>query len=134
MNLSISLLGLFALSALFLGLVVVLIGVVMGWRDFIRQSSAMRQNLIAEMTPLFAAQTRRVEELLAAHHGQRQTEDAALRQDILAIRADVEWLSGERMIEQALTMFHDGKSDGDVSQELGLPLETVRTLNLLRAH
>lgn len=123
-----------ALTALILGLVLLLIGILMGWREVVRQSAAMRQDLIAQMAPEFAAHTRQIETLLSAHHAQRQTEDEAMRQDLSAIRADLEWLAGERMIEQALSMFRDGVSVTEVSQELGLPVETVRTLNLLRAH
>jgi len=123
-----------ALTALIAGLVLLLIGVLLGWREVVRQSAAMRQDLIAQMTPEFAAHTRQIETLLSAHQAQRQTEDDAMRQDLSAIRADLEWLAGERMIEQALTMFREGVSVSEVSQELGLPVETVRTLNLLRAH
>jgi hypothetical protein len=123
-----------ALTALMAGLVLLLIGILMGWREVVRQSAAMRQDLIAQMAPEFAAHTRQIETLLSTHQAQRQTEDEAVRQDLSAIRADLEWLAGERMIEQALSMFREGVSVTEVSQELGLPVETVRTLNLLRAH
>jgi pilus assembly protein TadC len=125
---------LLALTALIAGMVLLLIGVLLGWREVVRQSATMRQELIAQMSPEFTAHTRQIETLLSAHHALRQSEDEAVRQDLSAIRADLEWLAGERMIEQALTMFREGVSVKDVSQELGLPVETVRTLNLLRAH
>jgi hypothetical protein len=50
------------------------------------------------------------------------------------MRADLEWLTGERMIEQAIQMCRDGYSSREVSQETGLAPEAVRTLNMLRAH
>lgn len=134
MPMTLSLPVLFVLTALIAGLVLLLVGILMGWREVVRQSATMRQDLIAQMTPELNAHTRQIESLLSAHHDQRQTEDAAIRQDLSAMRADLEWLAGERMIEQALTMFRDGVSVKDVSAELGLPVETVRTLNLLRAH
>lgn len=134
MPLTFSLPVLLAMTALIAGLVLLLVGVVMGWREVVRQSATMRQDLIAQMDPALTDHARRIETLLAVHHAQRQTEDEAMRQDLSAIRADLEWLAGERMIEQALSMFREGVSVKDVSAELGLPIETVRTLNLLRAH
>jgi hypothetical protein len=126
MTFSFSLLALLVLTALCGGLIVALAGVLMGWRNAIQTPVHNARDVIDAVG--------RFERLLVAHQKQAQSADAALRQDMAAIRADVEWLSGERMIEQALTMFRDGKSDRDVSQELGLPLDTVRSLNLLRAH
>lgn len=134
MPLTFSMPVLVVLTALIAGLALLLVGILMGWRDVIRQSATMRQDLLAQMSPELSAQTRHIQTLLTAHHDQRQTDDAAMRQDLSAIRADLEWLAGERMIEQALTMFRDGVSVKDVSAELGLSVETVRTLNLLRAH
>jgi len=134
MPMTFSLPVLIALTAVIAGLVLLLLGVLLGWREVVRQSAAMRQDMLAQMTPEFTAHARQIETLLAAHHDQRLTGDEAMRQDLSAIRADLEWLAGERMIEQALTMFREGVSVKDVSTELGLPIETVRTLNLLRAH
>ena len=123
-----------ALTAILAGLLCLLFGILLGWREVVRQSANMRQEMLAQMTPQFAAHRQDIETLLSAHNDQRQTGDAALRQDLSAIRADLEWLAGERMIEQALTMFRDGVPLKDVSAELGLPIETVRTLTMLRAH
>lgn len=134
MPMTFSLPVLVVLTALIAGLVLLLVGILMGWREVVRQSATLRQDVIAQMTPVFGAHTRQIETLLSAHHDQRQSEDAALREDLSAMRADLEWLAGERMIEQALTMFREGVPVKEVSTQLGLPLETVRTLNLLRAH
>jgi hypothetical protein len=123
-----------ALTAIFAGLLCLLFGILLGWREVVRQSAAMRQEMLAQMAPEFTAHRHQIETLLSAHHDQRQIGEEALRQEMSAIRADLEWLAGERMIEQALTMFREGVSVKDVSAELGLPIETVRTLNLLRAH
>jgi hypothetical protein len=134
MNMTLTLPAMLAATALVAGLVFVLIGVLMGWREVVRQSARMKQDLIAEIAPCLTEHAQKIETILTTHESQRQTGDDAMRQDLSAIRADVEWLAGERMIEQALDMFRDGVSAKDVGKELGLPLETVRTLQLLRAH
>lgn len=134
MTFSLSFFGLLALVALFVGLTIMLVGILLGWRDSLRQNISLRDDLLAAVTPQFSAQSVQMENILSRHITAWQERDDALRRDLSAIQADLEWLSGERMIEQALSMFHDGKSDRDVSQELGLPLETVQTLHMLRAH
>lgn len=126
MTFSLTLVGLLVLTALCGGLIVALVGVLLGWRNAVQAPVHNAHDVIAAVA--------RFENLLAHDQKHAQAARAALHQDLAAIRADLEWLSGERMIEQALTMFRDGKSDRDVSAELGLPLDTVRSLNLLRAH
>lgn len=126
MTFSFTLVGLLLLTALCGGLIVALVGALLGWRNAVQAPVHNAQDVIAAVA--------RFEALLAQDQKLAQAARAALQQDLAAIRAEVEWLSGERMIEQALTMFRDGKTDRDVSTELGLPLDTVRSLNLLRAH
>jgi len=134
MPLTISLVVLVAITAFVAGLVVLVIGILLGWRDSMRRSDQLFQDLSSAFRPAISAHSSELNALLAAHESQRRAEHAKLRDDISAMRADLEWLAGERMIEQAIQMCRDGHSTSEVSRETGLPQETVRTLTLLRAH
>lgn len=71
---------------------------------------------------------------LQAQDQRRQAEAVALRDDLNALRADVEWLTSERMIEQAIAMCREGLPNSEIGDTLGLSSDTVRTIRLLRTH
>ncbi|MGP9805071.1 hypothetical protein [Paracoccus sp. NSM] len=71
---------------------------------------------------------------LQAQDQRRQAEAVALREDLNALRADVEWLTSERMIEQAIAMCREGLPNSEIGDTLGLSSDTVRTIRLLRTH
>lgn len=53
---------------------------------------------------------------------------------ISATRADIEWLADERMIEQASALVRKGMTPDRISDEMGLSLDTARTIALFRGH
>lgn len=57
-----------------------------------------------------------------------------LESQVDAMRADLEWLAGERMIEQASTMLRKGLPPEKISEDLGLSLDAARTIALFRSH
>lgn len=71
---------------------------------------------------------------LQAQDQRRQAEAVALRDDLNALRSDVEWLTSERMIEQAIAMCREGLPNHEIGDTLGLSSDTVRTIRLLRTH
>lgn len=134
MPLTVSLTIMVAITAFIIGLLVLLVGVLLGWRDSIRRSDELFQDLISGIRPELGAHVGDVGALLADHENRRAAEQTRLRENLDAMRADLEWLTGERMIEQAIQMCRDGHSAKEVSHQTGLAPEAVRTLNLLRAH
>lgn len=65
----------------------------------------------------------------------RQSE--ALREamvELRQIRAEVEWLSGERMIDQAINMARNGLEPSAISKETGLSLDDAATISRFRRH
>lgn len=58
----------------------------------------------------------------------------ALRSDISSVRAEIDWLTGEQMIEQAINMARDGVTAEEISAELGLSQEAAETLQVMRVH
>jgi hypothetical protein len=134
MPLSPSFVVLVAITAFVAGLVVLVVGILLGWRDSMRRSDELFQDLIRGFRPELGAQSDALGALIATQDSQRRAEHAALRDSLDTMRADLEWLTGERMIEQAIQMCRDGQSTGDISRQTGLTHETVHTLNMLRAH
>lgn len=68
-------------------------------------------------------------------HERRMTEAfAQVREDISALKSDVEWLAGERMIEQAIALAQTGSDADAIGQELGLSRDQAATIALFRKH
>lgn len=89
----------------------------------------------AEMAGAFAARL----DAILAEQTQRQSEAlsdalAGLKSDIQHLKSDVEWLAGERMIEQAITLAQTGLEADEIGRELGLTRETAETIRMFRRH
>lgn len=83
--------------------------------------------LAARMEGLIAEQTRRQADVLTVAL-------AGLKADIQHLKSDVEWLAGERMIEQAIQMAQSGLEPDDIGRELGLTRDTATTIATFRKH
>lgn len=81
----------------------------------------------ARMEGLIAEQTRRQADVLTVAL-------AGLKADIQHLKSDVEWLAGERMIEQAIHMAQTGLQPDDIGRELGMTRETADTIAAFRKH
>lgn len=78
-------------------------------------------------------------EAIMAEQTARQSEAlsdalAGLKSDIQHLKSDVEWLAGERMIEQAITLAQTGLEADEIGRELGLTRETAETIRMFRRH
>lgn len=54
--------------------------------------------------------------------------------ELRQIRAEVEWLSGERMIDQAVNLARDGLDASFISRETGLTMDDAETISRFRRH
>lgn len=57
---------------------------------------------------------------------------ATIGADVMALKADVEWLTGERMIETAINLARSGQTPAEVSATTGLSEDAARTIALFR--
>ena len=130
MSTPLTMIELAALSALVLGLVLLAVGALLGWRDANRRLAAETR----DAADMVAGLGQRLEQALAAQDARRSDEHRRLSDDLSAMRAEVDWLAGERMIEQAAQMCRDGVPAARIGEDLGLSQDTVRTIALLRAH
>lgn len=80
------------------------------------------------------AMTRKLEEMLDAHERRIVEAVSGLRDNLGELKSDVEWLAGERMIEQAIALARDGADPDTIGQELGLNRDTAATIAMFRRH
>lgn len=85
--------------------------------------AAVAEELAARVEGLIAEQTRR--------HGDALE---SLKADIQHLKSDVEWLAGERMIEQAIALAQTGMEPEEIGRELGLTRDTAETITVFRRH
>ena len=90
---------------------------------------------VADLAGVFAQRL----EAIMTEQSQRQSEAlsdalAGLKSDIQHLKSDVEWLAGERMIEQAITLAQTGLEADEIGRELGLSRETAETIRMFRRH
>lgn len=83
--------------------------------------------LAARVEGLIVEQTRRQADVLTVAL-------AGLKADIQHLKSDVEWLAGERMIEQAIQLAQSGLDADDIGRDLGLTRETAETIAAFRKH
>lgn len=103
--------------------------------DFVPTQGAVAPELHNDLAGAFAARL----EAIMAEQTARQSEAlsdalAGLKSDIQHLKSDVEWLAGERMIEQAITLAQTGLEADEIGRELGLTRETAETIRMFRRH
>jgi hypothetical protein len=76
----------------------------------------------------------RLEALLNGHERRIIEAVDGLRDHLGDLKSDVEWLAGERMIEQAIQLARQGSDPDEIGRELGLPRDTAATIALFRKH
>ena len=78
--------------------------------------------------------SQRIEALLNDHERRLTEAFADVREDLSGLKTDVEWLAGERMIEQAIALAQTGSDPDDIGQELGLSRDQAATIAMFRKH
>lgn len=121
--------------AMLLGSGVSLIGLGL-WR-YVRGLRAAGESSDAA-APEIAGLIREGEERLSAMVAMMEAGHSArldsLRSEISAVKADLDWLTGERMIEQAILMARDGVSAEEISADLGMSQDAAQTITAMRRH
>ena len=78
--------------------------------------------------------SQKVAALLQDHERRLTDAFAHVREDLSGLKSDVEWLAGERMIEQAIALAQTGSDADEIGQELGLSRDQAATIALFRKH
>ncbi len=80
----------------------------------------------------------RLDERLVQHMTRLQENQTILasqiHDDIRSLQADMDWLAGERMIDEAIAMARSGVAVNDINAELGLPGDSAQVITRFRRH
>lgn len=87
-----------------------------------------------DIDALVARVAERIEETIEDTQASIAATQEAIRVDLAALRADMEWLTSERMIEQAIALARSGEAPEAIAEATGLSAEDARTLASLRRH
>jgi uncharacterized protein YdbL (DUF1318 family) len=121
-------------SALTVAVFALLGGLFLSWRAIQRQAEGAAAAQMAGLADLLGAHTQQIESLLEQQAIARRIEGQQIAQNVETIQADVEWLAGEKMIEQAMSLVRDNLPLSQISQNTGLSHDTIRTLAQMRTH
>jgi len=120
------------LATLLAGVSLLTLGLMRGRRRAVAASAATEADTLAG--PVAEELAARVEGLIAEQTRAQSDALAGLRADIQHLKSDVEWLAGERMIEQAIALAQSGVEPDDIGRELGLTREAAETITTFRKH
>lgn len=115
--------------------------IILGWRAN-RAAAAMpavvavvaEPDALAEPIDQVEAISQRVAALLQDHERRLTDAFSHVREDLSGLKSDVEWLAGERMIDQAIALAQTGSDAEEIGQELGLSRDQAATIALFRKH
>jgi hypothetical protein len=129
MNMTLGLVGTLSILALAGGLSALGLGLWRMWRA--AQAPKAADERIAD---LIREGNERLGALMAMMDASTEARLDALRAELSSVKADLDWLTGERMIEQAIAMARDGVSAEEISADLGLSLDAAETVQAMRRH
>lgn len=109
-------------------------GLLLSWRDMHRQTRSQLDAARDQMLLAVDHGHARIAALIEQHAQTQHTGQQDIARNVEAMQADLEWMAGEKMIEQALDMVRDNMPVARISQETGLGADTIRTLATFRAH
>jgi DNA-binding phage protein len=110
------------------------LGVVLSWRSAQRQAEATGKAILTGLEQILNAHLLHIKAMMDAQAAERSAESQEIAQNMETIQSDLEWLAGEKMIEQALQLVQENLPLSQISQETGLTHDTIRTLAAFRTH
>ncbi|MBO6854410.1 MAG: hypothetical protein JJ872_11705 [Marivivens sp.] len=95
-----------------------------------------RRNQSQELTneDLYGLIDARLAEVKHTLSNTQQEAITAVRDDIRVLQSDMDWLAGERMIDEAITMARSGRDAHDISTELGMSVDAAQAIAEFRKH
>lgn len=99
-----------------------------------RQITEPADDMEARISAMIQGTEARIAHLVSGLDARQKQGTDAVRSDIAAMKSELDWLTGERMIDQAIAMARSGLSAEDISADLGLSLEAAQTIRAVRRH
>lgn len=99
-----------------------------------RFSAGVEENSDTRIADLIRDGEERLTAMVAMMDASQQARLDSLKQEISAVKSDIDWLTGERMIEQAIMMAREGVPAEEISADLGLSFDAAQTISVMRRH
>lgn len=104
------------------------------WRYLNGLRSVEDENAPPQIAGLIREGEERLTAMVAMMEAGQSARLETLRSEISSVKADLDWLTGERMIEQAILMARDGIPAEEISADLGLSQDAAQTISAMRRH
>lgn len=98
------------------------------------ESGAETGDAHADIAALIRGGEERLLAMVAKLEAGQQERLDGLKSEISAVKAEIDWLTGEHMIEQAINMAREGISAEEISADLGLSFDAANTITTMRRH
>lgn len=122
------------ISVMAIAIVALAAGLLLSWRELQRQNRSSLEATLDNLHVALNAGQARTEALLIREAEARTAEQLEMSRNVETIQSDVEWLAGERMIEQVMDLVRENIPVAQISRETGLSHEKITTLAAFRAH
>lgn len=122
------------ISVMVVAILALAAGMFLSWREMQRRNRVDLDASVGMMINVLGENHSRIEELLQTHARTHSAGQQDIARNVETIQSDVEWMAGERMIEQAMALVRENMPVTQISRETGLSPEKIRTLAAFRAH
>ncbi|MCC5964950.1 MAG: hypothetical protein JJU24_02325 [Natronohydrobacter sp.] len=122
------------ISVLVIAIMALAAGLMLSWRELRRQQRSDLEAALACLHGELSESQARTEALLLREAEARIAEHEEISRHVETIQSDVEWIAGEKMIEQVMTLVRENMPVSQISRETGLSHEKITTLATFRTH
>lgn len=122
------------ISVLVVAIMALAAGLILSWRELRRQQRSDLEVALACLHRELNVSQTRTEALLLREAEARVAEHEEISRHVETIQSDVEWIAGEKMIEQVMTLVRENMPVSQISRETGLSHEKITTLATFRTH
>jgi hypothetical protein len=110
------------------------VGMLRSWRALQVQNRAQLETAQAQILHAMNDNHSRLTALIERHATSHQSSQNDIVRNVEAIQADLEWMAGEKMIEQAMDLVRENMPVSQIAQETGLSADKIRTITAFRTH
>lgn len=122
------------ISVLIIAIMALAAGLVLSWRELKHQQRSDFEGAFACLNRELNESQARIEAMLLREAEARLVEHEEISRHVETIQSDVEWIAGEKMIEQVMTLVRENMPVSQISRETGLSHEKITTLATFRTH
>jgi len=122
------------ISVMAIAIMALTTALLLSWRELKRLNHAQLDAVLDHLHEALHKNQTRTETLIMREAEARTAEQQEISRQVETIQSDVEWIAGEKMIEQVMSLVRDNLPVSQISRETGLSHEKITTLATFRTH